>query len=392
MKRWRLYGTVIAVGLAIAILLNIQTISFAQNPAQKQLERFQLPGVQTELRGVWLTNIDSRVLFSPQELQHGIQRLAQLNFNTLYPSVWNWGYTLYPSRVLHQAIGESVDPHPALQGHDVIEEAIAEGHRLGLAVIPWFEFGLMTPSYSELARQHPDWLTARQDGSVVVMQGRHPRKWLNPLRPEVQELLLGMISEVVTRYDIDGIQLDDHFGMPVELGYDDYTVTRYRAEHDGDDPPDDPQEPEWVRWRADQITTLMERIVQRVKALKPDCVVSLSPNPHPFAYQYFLQDWATWLDNGWLDEVIVQVYRDGIDSFISVLEQPDVQNIKGRVPIGIGVLTGLKNRPTPFNLIQAQVNAARDRQYSGVSFFFYESLGDRDDQFQTLFPEPALRP
>lgn len=391
MKHWRLHGVVMALGLAIALLLSISPLSRAQQ-VPGILEQIQSRPTRIELRGVWLTNIDSRVMFSPQELQHGIQRLAQLNFNTIYPSVWNWGYTLYPSPVMSQAIGESIDPHPALQGRDVVVEAIATAHAQGLAVIPWFEFGLMTPSYSELARQHPDWLTARQDGTTVVMQGRHPRRWLNPLHPDVQNLMLGIIREVVTRYDIDGIQLDDHFGMPVELGYDDYTVARYREEHDGDDPPDDPNDPDWVRWRADQITALMGRIVQTVKAAKPNCFVSLSPNPHPFAYEYFLQDWATWLDNGWLDEVIVQVYRNSVDSFVNVLEQPDVRDIKNRVPVSIGVLTGVKNRPTPFELIDAQVNAVRDRQFSGVSFFFYESLGDRDDQFQTLFSDVARRP
>ncbi len=393
MKRWPFYGVVVALGLAIALFLTLSPASHAQRPpGLPNLFQTQTRAVQTEMRGVWLTNIDSRVLFSQQELQHGIQRLARLHFNTLYPSVWNWGYTLYPSEVMEEAIGESIDPHPALHGRDVIAEAIATGHALGMAVIPWFEFGLLTPSYSELARQHPDWLTVQRDGTTVVMQGRHPRKWLNPLHPDVQNLLLGIITEVVTRYDIDGIQLDDHFGLPVELGYDDYTVARYRDDHGGDDPPDDAQDPEWIRWRADHITALMGRVVQTVKTLKPDCVISLSPNPHPFAYENFLQDWATWLDNGWLDEVIVQVYREGVDSFINVLEQPDVRDVKSRVSTSIGILTGLKNRPMPFDVIRSQVNAVRDRQFSGVSFFFYESLGDRDDQFQALFPEPTQRP
>jgi len=400
MKWQRFYSIVMSVGLAIALLVSLS----ARHSVQAQLESAQLDPLpslqrqpashhgQSELRGVWLTNIDSRVLFSQQELNHGIQRLAELNFNTIYPSVWNWGYTLYPSTAMRQAIGSSIDPHPALQGRDILDEAIAEGHRLGLSVIPWFEFGLLSPSYSELARQHPDWITARQDGSTVVMQGRHPRRWLNPFKPEVQDLLVDIIREVVTRYDIDGIQLDDHFGMPVELGYDDYTVAQYRATHDGDDPPTDHQDPEWMEWRADQITALMGRIVQTVKSIKPDCIVSLSPNPHPFAYEYFLQDWATWIDNGWLDELIIQVYRNGLESFANVLEQSDVADMKDKLPVGIGILTGLKNRPTDFELIQAQVNATRDRQFSGVSFFFYESLGDRDEQFQTLFPESAQRP
>ncbi|PSN14024.1 hypothetical protein C7271_22030, partial [filamentous cyanobacterium CCP5] len=51
----------------------------------------------TERRGVWLTNIDSQVLFSQDNLVEAVDRLAALNFNTLYPTVWNWGDTLYPS-------------------------------------------------------------------------------------------------------------------------------------------------------------------------------------------------------------------------------------------------------------------------------------------------------
>ncbi|MGB3495238.1 MAG: family 10 glycosylhydrolase, partial [Elainellaceae cyanobacterium] len=315
-----------------------------------------------------------------------------LHFNTVYPSVWNWGYTLFPSPVAEQAIGAAVDPHPALQGRDVLAEAVEEGHRLGLSVIPWFEFGLMVPSYSELARRHPDWVSAREDGSTVVMQGRHPRRWLNPLRPQVQDFLVELIADVVTRYDVDGIQLDDHFGMPIELGYDAYTVTQYKADHGGDEPPSDRQDPEWLEWRSQQVTTLMERIVQRVRAIKPDCIISLSPNPSDFAYENYAQDWNTWLENGWLDELIVQVYRTDLSSFTSVLNDSTLQSQRQQTSTSIGILTGLKNRPMPASQIQEQVETARDRQYAGVSFFFYESLGDRNELYQSLFPNIAPRP
>ncbi len=57
------------------------------------------PKLASELRGVWLTNIDSDVLFERDRLKGSLQRLDELNFNTIYPAVWNWGYTLYPSKV-----------------------------------------------------------------------------------------------------------------------------------------------------------------------------------------------------------------------------------------------------------------------------------------------------
>src|SRR4028119_523705 len=115
---------------------------------------------KAELRGVWLTNIDSDVLYASQNVTDAIKRLQDLNFNTIYPSVWNWGYTLYPSKVSERVTGRSVrlvtpldpnlDPDLGTQGRDMLKEVVEQGHQKGMRVIPWFEFGLMTPSYSEL--------------------------------------------------------------------------------------------------------------------------------------------------------------------------------------------------------------------------------------------------
>ncbi|MEB3232350.1 MAG: family 10 glycosylhydrolase [Leptolyngbyaceae bacterium] len=391
--RWSLVGAVLVGAIALGVWLAPSWTpggwSFAQ-PSPPPSGPSGTP--PTELRGVWLTNIDSSVLFSRNEIQYGLQRLAQLHFNTIYPTVWNWGYTLYPSAIAQSALGEAIDPHLGLQDRDLLQELVDQSHHLGLSVMPWFEFGLMTPSYAELARRHPSWIGQRQDGSTVVMQGRHPRKWLNPLHPGVQQLMVGIITEVVQRYEVDGIQLDDHFGMPVELGYDPYTVAYYQETHGGQDPPTDVNDPDWVQWRADMITQLMGQIVTAVRQINPNCHISLSPNPQPFARDQFLQDWEAWQRLGYLDDLIIQVYRGGMESFEAELDRPRLQAIKGQLPISIGILTGLRNRPTDDELIVQQVQASRDRAFSGVSFFFYESLGDRKALFQRLFPTPASRP
>jgi uncharacterized lipoprotein YddW (UPF0748 family) len=58
------------------------------------------------------------VLFKRDRLEAALQRLRELNFNTVYPTVWNWGYTLYPSRVAERATGRSLDPTP-ITGRDM---------------------------------------------------------------------------------------------------------------------------------------------------------------------------------------------------------------------------------------------------------------------------------
>ena len=354
----------------------------------------------SELRGVWLTNIDSNVLFERDRLTAALQRLRELNFNTVYPTVWNWGYTLYPSRVAKRVIGRSLDPTPGLKGRDILREIVEQGHQKGMSVIPWFEFGFMAPADSELALRHTDWLTSRRDGTQIWQEGPHQRVWLNPFRPEVQQFIQDLIVEIVSKYDVDGIQFDDHFGFPSVFGYDAFTVELYKKEHQGQLPPADPQDPSWVRWRADKITAFMKRVYRAVKDHKPKCLVAVAPNPQEFSYNYSLADWQTWEQQGLVEELIVQVYRDDLNIFISELEQPEVQAARRHIPVSIGILAGLKDHLVPLRQIQNQVQAVRDRGFAGVSFFYYETLwnlaheklADRQSTFQELLPASVGRP
>lgn len=354
-----------------------------------------------ELRGVWLTNVDSDVLFDSEQTKNAISLLAEANFNTVYPTVWNWGYTLYPSPISKEVTGLALDPTEGLQNRDVLEEIITEGHDQGMSVIPWFEFGFMAPADSELAKRHPQWLTQRQDGSTIWWEGNvHQRVWLNPLRPDVQQFMTNLIVEIVSNYDIDGIQLDDHFGYPSELGYDEYTVKLYQQEHQGQMPPQDPKDPDWVQWRADKITIYVENLFQEIKKHNPDAIVSVSPNPQHFSLNSFLLDWYQWERKGLIEELIVQVYRDHNDSFIKELEQPEIIAARKHIPVGIGVLSGLKGRPILWHKIYQQVKIARQQQFSGVSFFFYESLWNlatespqrRQAAIKKLFRDQVKRP
>ncbi|MGQ4647694.1 family 10 glycosylhydrolase [Lyngbya aestuarii] len=354
----------------------------------------------TELRGVWLTNIDSDVLFSANKTTKALQSLNELNFNTVYPTVWNWGYTLYPSQVAQTVIGRSLDPEPGLQERDVLKEIVEQGHQQGMRVIPWWEFGFMAPAGSELAQRHPDWLTLNQQGKKIWLEGIHKRVWLNPFRPEVQQFIQDLILEVVSNYDIDGIQLDDHFGLPSEFGYDPFTVQLYQQEHQGKSPPADSQDAEWLRWRADKITDFLNQVFQEVKNRKPDVILSVSPNPQRFSYSFFLADWQKWERLGLVEELVVQIYRDSFSTFISELEQPELKAARSHIPVGIGILTGLKNRSVPFSQIQRQIEAVRRRGFSGVSFFFYETLWNisseplqqRQNALGAIFPIPAEPP
>lgn len=369
-----------------------------------------------EIRGVWLTNVDSNVLFSQPALASALDQLAAAHINTVYPTVWSWGYTLFPSAVATQEIGykqglypdlEAVGRNEALEAaqgdRDMLLELVDMAHQRDISVIPWFEFSFMAPANSELAARHPDWLTQRQGALPAAryyQEGRHSRVWLNPFHPQAQQFLLEIIAELMANYPVDGLQLDDHLGLPVEFGYDPYTQQLYQQEHGGRLPPRNPYDAEWMQWRANKITDFMERVFHVVKAYRPQSVVSVSPNPARFAYNHFLQDWPRWERAGYIEELIVQVYRDNLSSFRTTLQNPLMQRAKHHIPTAIGILTGLKDAPVSSQLIQQQVAAVRQADYAGVSFFFYDTLwqaaGERPEERQaavrSLFPVPLTRP
>ena len=399
--------------LTLTIMMVFPTIGYSQqkiaphqnnlttSPIAQKSQACSIQAIDRELRGVWLTNIDSDVLFSRQTLKDGIATLDDLNFNTLYPTVWNWGYTLYPSSVAEAVSGQAIDPSEGLEGRDILREIVHEGHKKHMAVIPWFEFGFMAPADSALAKRHPQWLTKKRDGTTIWWEGKtHQRVWLNPLRPEVQKFTTDLILEIVSKYDVDGIQLDDHFGFPSDFGYDEFTVKLYQQEHNGKYPPQDHKDAKWIQWRADKITAYVEQLFQAIKLANPHAVVSLSPNPYQFSLKHFLLDWQKWEQKGFVEELIVQVYRHEQASFIRELNKPAIKKAQKHIPVSIGILSGLKGLSVPVSRIQQQVDATRAHNLAGVSFFFYESLWNlatesplnRQYRFQFLFQEKAQRP
>lgn len=422
------WNSFICLSLCISLItlfsLPFQVFQASPNPVT--------PSSNPEIRGVWLTNVSSGVLFAPWSVNRAIAHLSDLNFNTIYPVVWNRGHTFYPSNVAKEVTGSLENPWLRLMrgGSDILAEMVKVAHQKGLSVLPWFEYGLIVPADSALAKAHPHWLTQNQQGQYypksttaeevlgedIPFQQKnllsrwlsflHHRRvknfvWLNPNHPEVQKFIKNLFLEVVLNYDVDGIQLDDHFGLPVELGYDPLTVKLYQRDHQGKKPPKNYHDPEWMRWRAAKLTHFMDDIVKTIKSVSPDVRISLSPNSHQFSYQNYLQDWKTWVKRGLVDELILQVYRSNLQEFEAQLSQSAVQFSRRHIPVSVGILTGTWRTPVTIAQIEQQVKIVRDRGFKGVSFFYWETLWGyftpesphkRRQIFEKIFVQPAFRP
>ncbi|MGD1952741.1 MAG: glycoside hydrolase family 10 protein [Leptolyngbyaceae cyanobacterium] len=362
------------------------------------LAGWQAPTVKLEatgqIRGVWMTNIAAAINYFSFRLDDAVANLAEHRINTLYPSVWNQGYTLYPNEVTKRAGGSCCDRIanvPLYPFDDILHSLTRQAHRHNMRLIPWCEYGLMIPASSPIARAHPEWLTTNQAGDIIPAPlSAHPLlpqplknfqmeisggnlAWLTPMHPEVRQFLTDLIVDVVKRYPVDGIQLDDHFSLPMSMGYDPYSVQLYQDTHGGALPPDDPSAPDWVAWRAYAITSLLADITQAVKQVRPGVIVSVSPNPPGFAYRKYLQDWLQWVNLGIVDEIVVQLYRDDLSVFEKDLYNSGFHDLRSQIPIAIGLYTGPLSAAKDFNRTIDEISAVQQAGYGGVAIFSWET-------------------
>ena len=180
------------------------------------------------------------------------------------------------------------------------------------------------PVANHLAALHPDWVRSYA-GS----------QWFDPGEPGVRTHALSVIRDVVRRYDVDGVHIDDYF-YPYPKGSaefpDDVTFERYG---DGKDRQE---------WRRGNTNAFVSAFYQAVKFDKPSVKVGISPfgiwRPgHPAgvrgldSYEAIAADSRLWLHEGWCDYLTPQLYWR-IDSprhgFASLLEWWQGENLSQR--------------------------------------------------------------
>jgi len=358
-----------------------------------------------EFRAVKLTNVDSELLASHENIAAGMDYLKSINVNAVLVVVWNSSgsdgdHTLYPSAVMDSLFGRPI--HPAYVNRDPLAEVITEAHLRGIEVFPWFEMGFST-SYGQnggyILDTYPDWALEDVNGDLLVKNGFD---WMSAINPEVQDFIMALTLEVVDNYDVDGIEYSDRIpAMPVEGGYDLVTADIYREEHDGADPPSDFDDVNWKRWRANKLSEWMKSVYDSVKVRGSDLIVSSSPSLYPWSYHEYLQDPKTWVDSGYVDTNIPQLYRyqySGTGGYLYELEQAlGYHPANQRETFFAGMLVKVGDyRITPQFLLQS-LTANRAHNVNGEALFFYEGLREENDLIGTTlvenhYAEPARMP
>lgn len=337
------------------------------------------------LRGVWLTNIDSDILFDSQKTKEALVSIKKAGFNTVYPVVWNDGYTLHPSDIMVQTFGEEFRQDTVFRSLelDPLQNVIDHAKPLGLVVIPWFEFGFSS-SYQQdgghILAAKPEWAARDKQGNILTKNGF---EWMNAIHPEVQDFLLDLVTEVLVNYEVAGIQGDDRLpAMPSEGGYSSYTQELYKLQT-GLMVPDDPKETKFLDWKADQLSLFAGRLFETVKSYNTDVIVSMAPSVYPWSKEQYLQDWPQWLADGSLDELIPQNYRWDLESYELTLEElvtsyKAAKQPNASVRFATGIIIKAGDRFNDYSYVKEAIDINRKNGVQGEVYFFYEGLFEQN--------------
>jgi uncharacterized lipoprotein YddW (UPF0748 family) len=327
------------------------------------------------VRGTWVTNVASDALTSKEKVKETVKLCKDFGLKTIYVVVWNKGVTMYPSDVVNKYIGIKQDP--VYKGFDPIKEIIDEGHKAGLKVNAWFEYGFAYnygDSLSAWSQKYPHWVGRNKDGHLLQ---KNKFYWLNSLHPEVQQFMSELVLEVVKKYKVDGIQGDDRLpAMPSEGGYDDYTKKMYANEQAGAMPPPDTKDEKWLQWRANKLSAYIKGLYAAIKKQKANVTVSWAPSIYPWSKEQYLQDWPAWLKGGYADEILPQLYRYDIKAYEKILQELQEQvPVTQRNKVFPGMLISLGDGYlVKQEMLEQMVALNRKYGFNGECVFYFEGL------------------
>lgn len=281
-----------------------------------------------EFRAFWVDAWGSE-LYTAGKISQLVADTRAANMNAIIPQVRRRGDTLYHSLVEPKVT--SIDP-----AFDPLGDLIAKAHNTAtgqrLEVHAWLvTYHIWTasstyptpPQPTHAMNLHPDWLLQDYSGRTLI-DGQYT---LDPGHPDVQRHTFDVCMDLLTRYDIDGLNFDYIRYSSLEEGYNPVSVARFnqRTKRTGKPAPNDPS---WMQFRREQITGLLRKVYLHALALKPHVRISCdtitwSPAPASAAGWYstaawgsVLQDWRGWMEEGILDlNIPMNYFRQSVSSY-----------------------------------------------------------------------------
>jgi len=274
-----------------------------------------------EFRGAWIASVANIDWPSKPGLAAGDQQkeftdrldqLKSLGFNAVIVQVRPAADALYPSALepwSHYLTG--CNGCPPLPYYDPLEFMVNEAHKRNMEFHAWFNpFRALLDSKknpnpaSHVTHRHPGW--------IINYGGK---AYIDPGIPEARAYVISVITDVVKRYDIDAVHLDDYFYPYRVAGASFGDGKSYNTYGRGTDKED---------WRRGNVNDFIEKLNKGIKAVKPYMKLGISPfgiwrnktkdvngsdtRGGQTDYDDLYADVVLWMGKGWIDYVMPQLY------------------------------------------------------------------------------------
>lgn len=307
-----------AAGTAI-ILPACATASSSRPAAKSPSPTARSAPLPRQFRAAWVATVDNidwptkpalPVETQRREIQHILDVAEQTGLNAIILQVRPTADALYNSRLEPwSAFLTGQQGRPPEPAYDPLVDWVTGAHARGLDLHAW-----VNPYRSRHPKSiGPDAANHLNNTRPDLAKPYGPYRWIDPGHPDAADTINRIVDDLLARYDLDGIHMDDYFypyprentPFPDE---DTYAINR----RDGGTLERD-------EWRRENINTLVRSLGQRVHERKPGAIFTVSPfgiwrpnNPPGIkgfdAYAGLYADSRRWLNRGWVDALMPQLY------------------------------------------------------------------------------------
>jgi len=346
-----------------------------------------------EIRAIWLDRGSIVNARSETDLAKIFDQLAQAGINTVFFETLNAGYPIYPSRI-------APTQNPLVQGWDPLKAAVQLAHERGMELHAWvWVFAAGNQRHNSLLNlpanypgpvlaAHPDW--AMYDNQGSLFDPRSGKVFLDPANEEVRRYLMDLFDEIASNYEVDGIQFD-YIRYPFQdpaanqtYGYGKAARQQFRALAGVDplriSPRSREQWQKWTQFRTQQIDSFVATAAQRLRAKRPELIVSAAVFPFPQSerLEKLQQNWEDWAQRGDVDLLVPMTYA--LDT--NRLQQIAQVLFSGSRLSSTLMVPGIRLLNLSDVVAIDQIQLLRDSPVSGYSLFAFENL---NPNLQTIF-------
>ena len=342
-----------------------------------------------EMLAVWVPYMSLSVENDPSEdnfkekFDNIVSVAKERRMNALIVQVRPFGDSMYMSdyfpfsHILTGTQGEN-------PGYDAMEYMVKKAHESGLEFHAWINPLRIKVSEtpSEISQYSPyslwqndgdesnDRYTMEYDGGI----------YFNPAYEKVREYIIGSIKELVSRYDVDGVQFDDYFYPDESEEYDKEEYDSYASSLDDEDNAMSQSD-----WRTTNINSLISGVYSAIKSANSDVVFGISPQGNIDNDLKIGADVYTWgSTDGYCDYLCPQNYFSENNSALSYNDAVDnwrklVTNKNTKLYIGLGLYKAGSDADGGTWLdsdenIKSQIEYGRNAGADGFMFYSFDYL------------------